>query len=84
MRLRPIHYSSQGRLAFQGFLCGIALCNDLRRFNIDFSICYVFGSDLNGLIALFLHDRELRFPRLENIVTTIASIPKLTEVQIDM
>jgi len=83
-RLRPMDYTRPGRLAFRSFLCSVAFCSNLRRFNMDLSVHHVFGSDQDELKALFPFDRELPVPGLEIIATVLASLPKLTEVQIAM
>lgn len=83
-RLRPMDDSCQGRLAFQGFLSSVALCSNPRFFNKDLSVYHVFGSDLQGLKALFLHDHELPFPGLEKTVQILASLPALTEVHVNI
>ena len=81
-QIRPMDYSHQGRLAFQSFLSSVALCSNLRDFNMDLTVCYVLGSDLDALKTLFLHDQEPRFSGLGLFANVLSSLPNLADVYI--
>lgn len=59
----------------QGFLCSVALCSNLRRFNMNLSVHHVFRSDQDGLKALFLSDREPPFQGWRTLPQSLLSFP---------